>query len=65
VGARLSEPVQTGLESHPASYTMGRGCYPGIKRSGRVVDHPPHLASRLKEEYSYTATLHLYLRGLF
>jgi hypothetical protein len=27
--------------------------FPGVKRPGRGVDHPPHLAPRLKKEYSY------------
>ena len=49
-GARFSEPVQTGSETHPASYTMGTGSFPGVKRPGRDVDHPPHLAPRLKKE---------------
>jgi len=46
----FSAPVQTGPEAHPASYTMGTGVFPGLKRPGYVVDHPPHLATRLKEE---------------
>ena len=43
---------------------MGIGSFPGVKRPGRGVDHPPHLAPRLKEEYSYTCTLPVGLRGL-
>jgi hypothetical protein len=51
VGARYSAPVQTGPGAHPASYTMGTGSFPGVKRPGRGVDHPPpHLAPRLKKE---------------
>jgi hypothetical protein len=38
-GARFSAPVQTGPEVHPASYTMGTGSFPGVKRPGRGVDH--------------------------
>jgi len=52
VGARFSATVQT----HPASYTMGTGSFPGVKRPERGVDHPPHLALRLRKEYSYTST---------
>ena len=26
---------------HPASYTMDTGSFPGVKRLGRGVDHPP------------------------
>ena len=55
-GARFSAPVQTGPGGHPASCTMGTVSLPGVKRPGRGVDHPPHLASRLKKEYSYTST---------
>jgi hypothetical protein len=34
---------------------MGTGTFPGEKRPGRVVDHPPHLAPRLRKEYGYTS----------
>ena len=50
VEARFSAPVQTGPGAHPASYTMGAGCFLGVKRSGRVLTTNPHLAPRLKEE---------------
>jgi hypothetical protein len=50
VGARFSTPVQTGPGAHPDFYTMGTGSFPGVKRTGRGVDHPPHLAQRLKKE---------------
>ena len=43
-GARFSAPVQTGSGAHPVSYTMGTVSFPGVKRPGRGVDHPPHLA---------------------
>jgi hypothetical protein len=65
VAARLSAPVQTVSEAHPASYTRGTGSLPGVKRPGRVDDHPPHLTPRLKKEWSYTSTHPLGLRGLF
>jgi hypothetical protein len=35
-----------------------------VKRPGRGVDHPPHIAPRLKKEYNYTFTPPLCLRGL-
>jgi hypothetical protein len=41
------------------------GPSPGVKRPGRGVNHPPHLAPRLNKEYSYTSTPSLGLRGLF
>ena len=50
VGARFSALVQTGHGAHPASSTMGTGSFPGVKRPGHGVDHPPHLAPRLKKE---------------
>jgi hypothetical protein len=40
--------------AHPASYTMGTGSFPGVKRPGRGIDHSPHLAPRLKKEKRYT-----------
>jgi hypothetical protein len=49
-GARFSAPVLSGPATHPTSYTLGTGSFPGIKRPGRGVDHPPHLALRLKTE---------------
>ena len=51
----FSAPVQTGPEAHPASYTMGAGSFPRVQRPGRGVDHPSHLAPRLKKESSYTS----------
>jgi hypothetical protein len=43
---------------------MGTESFPGVKRPGRGVDHPPHLATRLRKEYSYTSTPPFDLRGL-
>ena len=48
-GARFSVPVQTGPEAHPASYTMGTGSFPGLKRSRRGVDHTPPSSAEVKE----------------
>ena len=49
-GARLFAPVQAGPAAHPAFRTMSTGSFPGLKRPGRGVDHPHHLALRLKKE---------------
>ena len=49
-GARFFAPVETSPGAHPASYTMGTRSFPGVKRQGRGVDHPPYLTPRLKEE---------------
>ena len=44
----ISAPVQTGAGAHPVFYTMVTGSFPGVKRLGRGVEHPPHLAPRVK-----------------
>jgi hypothetical protein len=31
------------------SYTMGTGYFPGLKRPGRDVDHPPQSSAEVKE----------------
>ena len=48
-GTRFSAPVQTVPGDHPASYTMGTGSFPGVKRRGRGVDHPPPSGEEVKE----------------
>jgi hypothetical protein len=48
-GARLSAPFQTDLGAHPASYTMGTGFFPGVKRPGCGVDHLPPFTAEIKE----------------
>jgi hypothetical protein len=48
-GATYFAPFQAGLGSHPASYTMGTGSFPGVKRPGRGVDHPPPSSAEVKE----------------
>jgi len=66
VEVRFSAPVQAGPGAHTASSTMGTRSFPGVKWLGRGNDHPPpHLAPRLKKEWSYTSTSPLGLRGLF
>jgi len=49
VRARFSTPVQTGPETHPVSYTMATGYFPGAKRPGRDVDHSPTSSAEVKE----------------
>jgi hypothetical protein len=46
---RGSNPVQTRTGAYPASYTMGTGSLPGVKRPGRGVDHPPASSAEVKE----------------
>jgi len=42
-------PSRPALGAHPASYTMGTGSFPGVKRPGRGFDHPLNLAPSLKK----------------
>jgi len=50
VEASLFAPLQNGSEAHPTAYTMETWFFQGVKEQGRGVDHPPHLAPRLKKE---------------
>jgi len=50
-----STPVQTGPRAHPASYTIGTGSSPVVKRPGRDIDHPPPSSAEVNE------TVELYL----
>ena len=56
MGARFSAPLQTDFGAHPAFYTMDTWSLPGVKHLERGAHHLPHLALRLKKEYSYTST---------
>jgi hypothetical protein len=49
VGVRFFTAVQTGPGAHPASCTMGTGSFPGVKRPGHGVDHPPTSSAEVKE----------------
>ena len=49
-GARSSAAVQTGPGAQQASYTMGIGSFPGVKRPGRGVDQPPPSSAEDKEK---------------
>ena len=49
-GRDFLAPVHTRPGAHPASYTMCTESVAGVKRPGRGVDHPPHLALMLKKE---------------
>jgi hypothetical protein len=48
VGARFSAPVQTGPRAYPASCAMGTGSFPGVKRPGRGINHPPPSSPEVK-----------------
>ena len=47
--ARFSAPVHTSSGAHPASYTIGTGSLPGVKRPGRDADHAPQSSTKVKE----------------
>ena len=47
--ARFSALVENGHGAHTATYTMGTGSFPGVKRLGRGVDHPPPSSAEVKE----------------
>ena len=48
-GARFSASVETDPGAHPASYTMGTGSFPGVKRPGGGVDLLPLSSAEVKE----------------
>jgi len=50
VGARFTVPDQTGCGAHPASYTMGIGSFPGLKRPESGDDHPPPSSAKVKKK---------------
>ena len=56
---KFSVPVQTGPGAHPASYNMGIGSFPRIKRVGRGVNHPSPPSAEAKN------TVELYLYALY
>jgi len=55
---RFSTSVKTDPGVHPASYTMGTGPYPEVKRPGRGVEHPPPFSAEVnRREKSRTILL--------
>jgi len=70
-GARFYAPLQTGPGAQLASYTMGTGLSPGVKRPGRRVSHPPlssaeviervELKSRTRTRLTHTLSCGLYV----
>jgi hypothetical protein len=55
--ARFSAPVQTAPWAHPASWVVGTGSFPGVKRPGRGVDHPTPSCAEVKEVELYLYSL--------
>ena len=59
VGVRTSTPVQTSPGAHPASYTMGTGSFPGVKRPRCGINHWPLSSDEVKkrvELYLYSTS---------
>ena len=63
--ARFSAPVQAGPGAYPASYTVGTGSFPWVKRPGLGVGHPPPPNAEVKERVQLCLFSPLGLRGLF
>ena len=62
--ARFSAIVHTVPVAHPASYTIGTGSFPGVKRPGRGVDALTPSSAQVKERVEpYLYSLLLGLRG--
>ena len=49
-GRNFPHLSRTAPGAHPASYTMGTGSFPGVKWSGRGVDHPLPSSAEVKEK---------------
>ena len=43
------------------SYTMGTGSFPGVKRPGRGVQHPPPSSAKVKEKVEQYLYPHLFV----
>jgi len=48
VGEDFPHPFKPTLGAHPASYIMGTGSLPGVKRLGRCGDHSPPSSADVK-----------------
>jgi len=53
-GVKSVESTKLGPTQPPIQWVPGLSR--GVKWPGRGAEHPPHLALRLKKEYSYTST---------
>ena len=65
MGVEISRTRPDRPGAHPASYTMGTGSFPGMKRPGRGANHPPpHLSAEVMKGEGYTFSYVPGLRGL-
>ena len=48
-GGEFSAPFRTVLRAHPACHPMGTETFLGVKRSGRVLNHPSPLSVEVQE----------------
>jgi hypothetical protein len=64
VEARFSALVQPGHGAQLASYTMGAGLFPGVKRLACGIDHTPLSGTEVKERVELYLYPLLDLRGL-
>jgi hypothetical protein len=55
-GRDFPHPSRPAPGANPATYTLGTGSFPGLKRTGRGVDHPPPSSVEVKER----AELYIY-----
>jgi len=63
-GYELDGPGFESSGAHSASYAISTGSFPGVKRPGRCVNHPPPSSAEVKERvelYNYPL---LEVRGL-
>ena len=49
-GGEFLHQSRTALGPDSASYAVGTGTFHGEKLQGRGIDHPPHIALRLRKE---------------
>ena len=59
-----SSKFHTGPATHPASYSMGTGGFPGLKRPDREVHHSCPFSAVVKNEWSCTSTPAICLHGV-
>jgi len=49
MGTEFPATLENVPGAHPASNVIGIGSFPGVKRSGRGVDHPPLCSAEVKD----------------